>query len=424
MGMDKKIKKKKWPPKKIIGLASIVIFVVVVGYLLIFKVSQSTLNVNAERITISTVTEGPFQEFIAVQGNAEPADIHFLTASDGGRVEAIFVEAGTMLQTGDPIIKLANTNLLLDIMFREAELFQQSNNLRNTRLSMDQYRLQLSQELTNIDNLLQQQKRVYDRYTELVKDDLIAQHEYELAKDQYEYLQRRRELTVESQTNDLKFREAQIDALEASLQRMQDNLVVVKEKQDNLTVKAPVSGYLTSLEAEIGQNKTPGQLIGQLDVLSGYIVRVGVDEHYLPRLEMGRSGSFELAGNSYSLVVDKIYPEVQEGRFRVDMDFVGEQPQNITRGMTYHIRLELGDLSEAILLPKGGFFQTTGGNWVYILDESESVATKMRIRLGRWNTEVYEVLEGLQSGDRVVTSSYENFGNMERLVLKNQNDNR
>ena len=424
MGMDKKIKKKKWPPKKIIGLASIVIFVVVVGYLLIFKVSQSTLNVNAERITISTVTEGPFQEFIAVQGNAEPADIHFLTASDGGRVEAIFVEAGTMLQTGDPIIKLANTNLLLDIMFREAELFQQSNNLRNTRLSMDQYRLQLSQELTNIDNLLQQQKRVYDRYTELVKDDLIAQHEYELAKDQYEYLQRRRELTVESQTNDLKFREAQIDALEASLQRMQDNLVVVKEKQDNLTVKAPVSGYLTSLEAEIGQNKTPGQLIGQLDVLSGYIVRVGVDEHYLPKVEMGRGGTFELAGNTYSLVVDKIYPEVQEGRFRVDMDFVGEQPQNITRGMTYHIRLELGDVSTAILLPKGGFFQTTGGNWVYILDESESVATKMRIRLGRWNTEVYEVLEGLQPGDRVVTSSYENFGNMERLVLKNQNDNR
>lgn len=424
MGMDKKIKKKKWPPKKIIGLASIVIFVVVVGYLLIFKVSQSTLNVNAERITISTVTEGPFQEFIAVQGNAEPEDIHYLTASDGGRVEAIFVEAGTMLQEGDAILRLANTNLLLDIMFREAELFQQSNNLRNTRLSMDQYRLQLSQELTNIDNLLQQQKRVYDRYTELVKDSLIAQHEYELAKDQYEYLQRRRELTVESQINDLKFREAQVDALEASLMRMQDNLVVVKEKQDNLTIKAPVSGYLTSLEAEIGQNKTPGQLIGQLDVLSGYIVRVGVDEHYLPKVEMGRGGTFELAGNTYSLIVDKIYPEVQEGRFRVDMDFVGEQPQNITRGMTYHIRLELGDLSEAILLPKGGFFQTTGGNWVYILDESESVATKMRIRLGRWNTEVYEVLEGLQPGDRVVTSSYENFGNMERLVLKNQNDNR
>jgi len=424
MGMDKKIEKKKWPPKKIITLASIVLFVVVVGYLLIFKVSQSTLNVNAERITISTVTEGPFQEFIAVQGNAEPEDIHFLTASDGGRVEEIFVEAGTMLTKGDPILRLANTNLLLDIMWREAELFQQSNNLRNTRLSMEQYKLQLSQELTNIDNMLQQQKRVFDRYTELVKDDLIAQHEYELAKDQYEYLQRRRELTIESQTNDLKFRQGQIDALEASLQRMQDNLEVVKEKQDNLTIKAPVSGYLTSLEVEIGQNKTPGQQIGQIDVLTGYIVVVGVDEHYLPRLEIGRNGSFDHAGNNYRLIVDKIYPEVQEGRFRVDMDFVGEQPQNITRGMTYHIRLELGDISTAILLPKGGFFQTTGGNWAYILDESESEATKIRIRLGRWNTEVYEVLEGLQPGDRVITSSYENFGNMERLVLRNQNDNR
>ena len=424
MGMDKKIEKKKWPPKKILGLASIVAFVGLVGYLLIFKVSQSTLNVNAERITISTVTEGPFQEFIAVQGNAEPDDIHYLTASDGGRIEEIFIEAGTLVQKGDPILRLANTNLLLDIMWREAELFQQSNNLRNTRLSMEQYRLQLSQELTNVDNQLQQQKRTFDRYAELVKDDLIAQHEYELAKDQYGYLQKRRALTVESQEYDLEFRQGQIDALEASLQRMQDNLEVVKEKQDNLTIKAPVSGYLTSLNVEIGESKIPGQQIGQIDVLTGYIVVVRVDEHYLPRLEMDRSGTFDHAGNNYGLVVDKIYPEVQEGRFRVDMNFVGNQPQNITRGMTYHIRLELGDISTAILLPKGGFFQTTGGNWVYILDEAESEATKTRIRLGRWNTEVYEVLEGLQPGDRVVTSSYENFGNMERLVLKNTNDNR
>jgi HlyD family secretion protein len=424
MGMDKKIEKKKWPPKKILGVASIVIFVVVVGYLLIFKVNQSTLNVNAERLTISTVTEGPFQEFIAVQGNAEPADIHYLTASDGGRVQEIFVEAGTMVQVGDPILKLENTNLLLDIMWREAELFQQSNNLRNTRLSMEQYRLQLSQDLANIDNMLQQQKRVYDRYTELVKDDLIAQHEFDLAKDQYEYLLKRRELTVESQKNDLEFRQAQIDALEASLNRMQENLEVVKEKQENLTIKAPVSGHLTSLNAEIGESKSSGQQIGQIDVLTGYIVVVGVDEHYLPRLEIGRSGTFDHAGENYRLVVDKIYPEVQEGRFRVDMEFVGSQPDNITRGMTYHIRLELGDISEAILLPKGGFFQTSGGNWIYMLDEAGNVATKTRIRLGRWNTEVYEVLEGLQPGDRVITSSYDNFGNMDRLVLKNQSSNR
>jgi len=424
MGMDRKIERKKWPPKKIITLASIVAFVGLVGYLLIFKVSKSTLNVNAERLTISTVTKGPFQEFIAVMGNAEPEDIHFLTASDGGRVEEIFVEAGTMVQEGDKILRLANTNLLLDIMRREAELFQQSNNLRNTRLSMDQYRLQLIQELANIDYQLQAQRRVFDRYRELAKDDLIAKHEFELAEDLYLYLQKRKELTLESQKNDLEFRQGQIIALEASLDRMQDNLKVVQEKQENLTIRAPVSGHLTSLQAEIGEQKNPGTPFGQIDVLRGFKVVLGVDEFYLPRLELNREGTFVIADQTYELVVDKIYPEVMNGRFEVDMAFVGEGPLNITRGMTFHIRLELGDISEAILLPKGGFFQSTGGNWIYILDESGSTATKTRIRVGRQNIDVYEVLEGLLPGDRVIISGYENFGDMERLVLKKQSENR
>ena len=424
MGMDRKIKKKKWPPKKIITLVSIVAFVGIVGYLLIFKVSSSTLNVNAERLTISTVTKGPFQEFIAVMGNAEPEDIHFLTASDGGRVEEIFVEAGTMVQEGDKILRLANTNLLLDIMRREAELFQQSNNLRNTRLSMDQYRLELVQELANIDYQLQAQRRVFERYKELAKDDLIAKHEFELAEDLYLYLQKRKELTLESQKNDLEFRQGQVDALEASLQRMQDNLKIVQEKQDNLTVRAPVSGHLTSLLAEIGEQKNPGNPFGQIDVLKGFKVVLGVDEFYLTRLELDREGTFVLADQTYELIVDKIYPEVMDGRFEVDMAFVGEGPSNITRGMTFHIRLELGDISEAILLAKGGFFGTTGGNWIYILDESGDTATKTRIRVGRQNIDVYEVLEGLIPGDRVIISGYENFGDMERLVLKRQSENR
>ncbi|MFC2160577.1 efflux RND transporter periplasmic adaptor subunit [Acidobacteriota bacterium] len=424
MGMDRKIEKKKWPPKKILTLVSIVAFVGIVAYLLIFKVSKSTLYVNAERLTISTVTEGPFQEFIAVRGNAEPEDIHFLTASDGGRVEEIFVEAGTMIQEGDEILRLANTNLLLDIMWREAELFQQSNNLRNTRLSMDQYKLELVQQLANIDNMLQQQKRVFDRYVELAKDDLIARHEFEIAEDQYQYLQKRKELTLESQKNDLEFRQGQIDALEASLKRMTDNLEVVKQKQDNLTVRAPVSGHLTSLTAEIGEQKNAGTPFGQIDAMGGFKVVLGVDEHYLPRLEINRKGTFPLADKTYELVVDKIYPEVMDGRFEVDMAFLGEGPPNITRGMTFQIRLELGDISEAILLPRGGFFQTTGGNWIYILDESGDEAVKTSIKVGRWNTDVYEVLEGLNPGDRVITSGYENYGDMERLVFKRQSENR
>jgi len=418
MGMDRKIEKKKWPPKKIAGFAAVGLFVILVLYVFLFRLSKSTLNVKTERITISTVTRGPFQEFIPIMGNVLPINTFYLNAVEGGRVEEIYLEAGTFVKEGDGILRLANTNLLLDIMWREAELFQQSNNLRNTRLSMEQYRLKLNQDLAEIENQLQQQKRTYERYKELVKDNLISKHEYELAKDQYDYLIKRKELTIESQKNDLEFRQAQIDALEASLKRMQDNLEIVKQKQENLTIRAPISGHLTALDAEIGQSKSPGQPLGQIDVLEGFRVKAAIDEHYIARVETGRKGEFDFAGNSYELIVKKIYPEVKEGRFEVDMEFVGSGPEEITRGQTLHIRLELGDISEAILLPRGGFYQTTGGNWAYVVDESENIATKRRIRLGRQNPQVFEVLEGLGPGERVITSSYESFGNMDRLVLK------
>jgi len=418
MGMDRKIEKKKWPPKKIAWIASVVVFVFLVVYFLGFKLSKSTLNVRTERITISTIERGPFQEYIPVMGNVLPIYQHYLDAAEGGRVEEIYLEAGTFVKKGDRILKLANTNLLLDIMWREAELFQQSNNLRNTRLSMEQYRLRLNQELAEIDNQLQQQKRTYERYKELIKDDLISKHEFELARDQYEYLIKKKELTIESQKNDLEFRQSQIDALEASLKRMQDNLTIVKQKQDNLTIRAPVSGHLTALDAELGQAKSQGQRLGQIDVLEGFKVRAAIDEHYIARVEKGRTGEFDFAGKSYELVVKTIYPEVREGRFEVDLEFVDQEPEGIRRGQTLHIRLELGDISEAILLARGGFYQTTGGNWAYVVDESGSVATKRKIRLGRQNPQVYEVLEGLEPGEKVITSSYENFGNMERLVLK------
>jgi HlyD family secretion protein len=418
MGMDRKIEKKKWPPKKIAWIASIVIFVFLVVYFLGFKLTKSTLNVRTDRITISTVERGPFQEYIPVMGNVLPIYQHYLDAAEGGRVEEIYLEAGTFVEKGDRILKLANTNLLLDIMWREAELFQQSNNLRNTRLSMEQYRLQLSQQLAEIENQLQQQKRTYERYQELIKDDLISKHEFELARDQYEFLIKKKELTMESQKNDLEFRQSQIDALEASLQRMQDNLIIVKQKQDNLTIRAPVSGHLTALDAELGEAKSQGQRLGQIDVLEGFKVRAGIDEHYIARVEKGRTGEFDFAGKSYQLIVKTIYPEVRDNRFEVDLEFVGQEPQGITRGQTLHIRLELGDISEGVLLARGGFYQTTGGNWAYVVDESGSLAAKRRIRLGRQNPQVYEVLEGLEPGERVITSSYENFGNMERLVLK------
>jgi len=416
--MDRTIKKKKWPLKRIAVYAAAGVFIIVVLYVFLFKMSKSTLNVQAERLTISTVTKGPFQEYIPVQGEVLPIYTHYLDPLEGGIVEEIYLEAGTMVNKGDQILKLANTNLIIDIMWREAELFRASDNLRGTRLSMEQYKLLLSKELVDIESRLQKQKRVYERYNELVKDDLISQHEFELEKDQYEYLLKLNELTIESQKTDLMFRQAQVEALEDSLERMQSNLVVLKQKQDNLTIKAPISGQLTSLRAKIGESISPGQRIGQIDMLEGFRVRAGIDEHYIARIEKDRTGKFDFAGNTYKLVVSRIYPEVQDNRFEVDMEFVGKQPEGIRRGMTLHISLELGDIAEAILLPRGGFYQTTGGNWVYLLDESGSIATKQRIRLNRYNPEAFEVIEGLKPGDKVITSSYESFGNMERLVLK------
>ncbi len=418
MGMDRKIEKKKWPAKKIAALAVIFLFVVVVIYLFLFKFSKSTLNVQRERITISTVTKGPFQEFIPIIGNVLPIQMHFLTAAEGGRVDKIYLKAGEMVKKGDKILELANTDLLLNVMWREAEFFQQTNNLRQTRLSMEQYRLQLNQNLAQVENQLQQRKRTYERYKELMKDQLIPRHEYELSKDEYDYWARLRELTIESQEQELKFRKTQIDALEAQLKRMEANIQVAKEKLENLIVKAPVDGHLTSLDAEIGQSMRPGEQFGQIDILDGFRVRAGIDEHYIARIEVGKTGKFDFTGNTYRLSVTRVYPEVREGRFEVDMEFMEKEPEGIRRGQTLHISLELSDVSEALLLPRGGFYQTTGGNWVYVVDEARNYATKRKIRLNRYNTLVYEVMEGLEPGEKVITSSYESFGNMERLILK------
>jgi HlyD family secretion protein len=417
MGMDRKIKKKKWPPKRIALFAGSALFIAFVIYIFVFGMSKSSLNVKAERLTVSEVIRGPFQEYIPVMGNVLPY-YHYLTADEGGTVEEIFLEAGSKLKEGDPIIRLGNTNLMINLMWREAELFQQVNNLRSTRLQMEQYRLSLSQQLAQVDNNLQQQKRVYERYKELIKDDLISQHEFELAKDQYDYLVKNRELTIESQAKDLEFRQRQVEALETQVKRMTENMNIIRERQDNLTIKAPVAGYLTSLDAEIGQTKQPGEEFGTIDTLEGYRIRAGIDEHYIARVEIGRNGEFEFSGKTYNLIVTKKYPEVRDGRFEVDMEFEEEEPDGITAGQTYHIRLELGDIAEAVLLARGGFSQTTGGNWAYVLDGSGGVALKRRIRLGRQNPEYFEVLEGLEPGEKVITSSYESFGNMERLVLK------
>ncbi len=418
MGMDKQIEKKKWTPKKIAIIAGSAIFVLFVIYIFLFKFRVSSLNVEKERITISEVAKGPFQEYIAIMGKVLPRNIWELSSDEGGTVEEIFVEAGTMVKKGDRLLRLNNSTLVTNVMWREADFFTATNNLRSTRLSMEQYKMNLRKDLNDIDNQLLQQKRIYDRYTEMNKSELISRHEYELAKDQYDYLVKQREITLESQKTDLEFRELQLKSLEESVLRLQESLAMLKRQMENLVVRAPISGYLTSLDAQIGASKRSGDKFGQIDVPGEYKARAEIDENYLPRVQADRTGEFEFADKTYKVVVRRVFPEVRDNRFEVDLDFVDKPPAGITRGQTYHIQLNLSDLTEAVLVAKGGFYQSTGGNWVFVVDKTGKYADKRMIKIGRQNVRDYEVLEGLKPGDRVVTSSYESFGNVDRLILK------
>ena len=418
MSMDRKIEKKNWPLKRIIIYSISGLFAFLVFYNLLFGDKSSKYNVDSEKITVSTVAKGPFQEFIPVTGNVIPIKTVYLDAIEGGRVEKKFLEAGSMVNVGDEILLLGNTNLMMDIMFREAEFYEQSNNLRNTRLAMEQNRLALKSQMIQLDYEIQRLKRDDDRGQEMLSSNLISKQEYERITDEYTFNIKRRDLALESYKQDSLFRKIQIQQLEASISRMENNLKLVKTKLENLTIKAPVSGQLTSLNAEIGESKSRGERLGQVDVLDGFKVRAGIDEHYLSRINIGLDGQFDFAGKTYKLVTKKIYPEIRQGRFDIDLVFEGEEPQGIRRGQTLHIRLALGDLEEAILLARGGFYQKTGGQWVYLIDENGSFAEKHRIRLGRQNPQMFEVLEGLEPGQKVVTSSYDSFGDNEKLILE------
>jgi HlyD family secretion protein len=418
MDMDRIVKKRKWPPKKIASATGALLFVIVVLYLLLFKLGKSALNVDADRITISLVEKGPFLEYIPIQGTVMPINRFFLETSVGGRVSKIFMEAGTAVKKGDPILQLDNSDLLLNTLWRESDFIQQSNQLRQTRLSMEQYRQQLRQTMNAIQTELAKQKSAYERAAKLHEAKIISDADYEMAKLDYEYQVRNRDIIAESQKKELEYRVEQRRSLEAQIERMENNLILAKQKLEDLIIRAPVRGQLTSLNAEIGQYMAPGTKLGQIDVLDAFSVRAQIDEHYITRIEPKLAGSFDLANKSYRLTVRKIFPEVKDGKFEVDLDFVGVAPADIRRGQTLYINLELGGLSEAVLLPSGGFWEATGGSLVYILDKSGKIATKRHVRLGRHNPLFYEVLEGLQPGDKVITSSYADFGNIERLVLK------
>ena len=416
--MDRKLEKKRFTPKKIAIYSLSGLFVLFIVYNIFFSDSSRKLNVDTERVTISTVQRGPFQEFTPITGTVQPIETFQLDVSDGGRVMKKFVEEGAFLTAGDPIILLDNAQLRLSIIYNEANVFQQINNLRSTRLSFQQSKLDLQGRILQVDRDLRAQKRIYETNKKLYEKGLLSENEYLDSKDEYEYLLSHKKLTMETFRADSIMRGQQIQQLEKSVTTLEANLDITKQQLENLTVKAPISGQLTALNAEIGESIAPGENVGQIDKVDSFKVRATIDEHWIARVSKGQFGEFTFNGTEYKLIVKTVFPQVTNGTFQVDMLFVDDAPDGIRRGQTVHIKLELGELTEAVFVDRGGFYQTTGGQWIFVVDKSGEFAVKRSIHLGRQNTQSFEVLDGLEPGEQVITSSYDNYGDVEKLILK------
>jgi HlyD family secretion protein len=418
--VDRVVVKKKWSTKRILTIAGITGIVLLIVGSFYFTSGKSRLNVDTERITISEITKGPFQENIPVNGIVLPVTTIYLDAVEGGRVEELYVEDGAIMKKGQPILRLANTDLELSLSNQETAVFEVLTQMQNTRNNAEQNTIAQLNQMAEVDNALAEAERVYKLNKKLYNEKVIGSQEYKSSENTYLYQLRRKRLTQETLKNDSASGKLQISQMTESYARMRNALGLMRRKVGDLIVRAPVDGQLTSLDAEVGQSKNKGQTLGQLDVLSGYKVRADIDEHYISRIFTGLTGTFDFAGKAYKLKIKKVYTQVSNGRFQVDMEFVGDVPQGIRRGQTLQIRLALSDETQAILLAKGGFYQKTGGNWIFKVSESGKTAYKTDIQLGRQSPDYYEVLSGLNPGDKVVTSSYENYGDMQELVLKKE----
>ncbi|HRF78717.1 MAG TPA: efflux RND transporter periplasmic adaptor subunit [Flavobacteriales bacterium] len=378
--------------------------------------TTSRVRVEGAKVTVAEVKQGLFKEFIPVTGTVQPIQTVFLDALEGGTVKQRFVEDGHMVKAGEPIIELSNPQLHMDAINREAQLLDQQNNLRNTRLAMDQQTTRLRDELLNLDKdlkRLERDQRVDDR---LVKDSLLAHNTYLSNRENLEYMREKRKLVAANVRSDSIFRQSQLGSITNNLELIQQNLLFLRENLQNLVIKAPMDGQLSGLNVELGQTKQRGERIAQIDVLESFKVRARIPEHYVSRVSMGLQGTFTHAGREHAIEIFKVYPEVSNGEFDVDLRFVGEKP-DVRRGQTFQVRLQLSEDMQAVMLPRGPFFQDTGGQWVYLLD-AEGKATKRDVKLGRQNPDMYEVLEGLKPGDRVITSRYNGFNNADELIIQ------
>ena len=415
-GMDRRIESRSRKPLYIgVGAAAVAALVLAA---LFTDGTSTSFTLDGQRIRTAEVTVGMYEDFIPLRAAVEPERTVYLDAIEGGRVERILVEEGAFVEEGQPLVDLSNTSLQLDVIAREAEVSEQLNNLRNTQLAIEQNRLSLKSDLIEIDYQITRLQKLVTRYEELEGNQFISKTEYEDSRDELEYWSNRRVVTEESQAQDEKIRLAQIEQLEESVAQLEKNLTLARANLDNLLIRAPRSGQLTSLNAELGESKARGERLGQIDDVDRFKATALVNEFYLNRVRVGQSALLEIAGDDYRLEVSKVYPEVQASQFEIDLRFLGEAPTDIRRGQTLQLRLVLGDTADqATLLANGPFFNDTGGAWVFVLDASGNVATRREVRFGRRNPNNIEVEAGLVPGDEVIISSYANFIEVDRLLI-------
>lgn len=415
--MDIPLEKKRFTTKKIAIIVGVAILAILILFVLFSSTGNSKLNVENERITISTVQAGNFQENIPVNGVVLPIKTIYLDAIEGGRVEERFVEDGAMMKKGEPIIRLSNTDLELSLVNQETQVYNLLTQIQRTQNASRQNTINRLNQLTDVKNSLKEAKRKYELNSKLYEKGAIGRQDFEESENNYDYQKERLELTQRVLDQDSVSSKQETNQARESYQRTRKALELMRRKVGDLVVKAPVDGQLTALDAEIGQSKSKGERLGQIDVISSYKVQAEIDEHYISRIFNGQIGSFAFNGKNYQLEIKKVYTQVSNGRFRVDMHFIDGVPENIRRGQSLQIKLALSQEKEAILVSKGGFFQQTGGNWIFKVSEDGESAYKSSIKLGSQNTEFYEVLEGLEPGEKVITSSYSNFGDIDELVI-------
>ncbi len=416
--MDRIIEKKKGLKKKHIPYIIGGIFLLLVICWIVFGNHTPKLNVDRNTISIQTASEGLFNDYIRINGQVQPINTIYLSAVEGGMVAEKLVEEGSVVKAGDVIIRLTNPILNLNILDSEAQLAEKQNFLRNTQVSMEQEKLNLKKEKLQLDLDVERKKRKYEQYKQLYNENFVPKEDYIQAKEDYEYAVNGRNLVVERQKQDSIYRGIQVDQMEESLQNMRQNLVLVRQRVGNLDVKAPVDGQLGILDVEIGQTVGAGERIGQVSVLSDYKVEAFIGEHYIDRVKNGLDATFERQDKNFALRVRKVYPEVRDKQFKTDFVFVGERPDNIRAGQTYYISLQLGQPVDAILIPRGPFYQTTGGQWIFVVTPDGSKAVRRNITIGRQNPNHYEVISGLEAGEKVVTSSYDTYKDVQELILK------